>query len=230
VRELEAELERAAHDGRERENRVRTELEARRGELQSRLEASETCGSELQRSLAALGEELAGRERALEELRVRLEASERLCEERAREREKSEKREQALDERLEKERERVEAGARALAAQQASEDGLRHELADLKKQLATLGASHRTQQLKGDRLAKQIEDLERLVDEGKGALQVARDELREREVRIKALEKDLARAERAAADEKRKLVNVQDKLARREAALATTKNKRPRRP
>ena len=228
VRELELELERAAREAEEREVFAERELETRRSEFQSRLDASEACGVELQRSLAALGEELVGRERSLEDLRVRHEASERLGAERVRELERSQKREHLLEERLDKERERVDAGARALAEQQQSEDAARREIQDLKTQLATLSSSHKTLQLKGDRLAKQVADLETALDEARGNLKVARDEVRDRTIEIRGLEKDVARATRSAEEEKKRLVLLQQKQAKKEAARVNSKNSRPR--
>ncbi len=160
------------------------EFEQRAGVLEARLRSAEGEATDLEQRLAKRGQELAASKEGQAEARHL-----------AIELERAQKREATLEQRLEKERMRAQAALERLEAAGGVEAERKRELAAAREQLARVGASHRAVELKLDRTAKRVEELEAKLVEERTKARSLEEEGRVRLARVKTLESELVRAQ-----------------------------------
>ena len=168
----------------------KTEADERSAEMSERVAALEARDKRYEGEIEKLETKLGRREEELAALEGAKAAAKRLGTELVR----IEKHEGGLEDRLDKERERTDSMRERLHTTKEREAERKREFGDLKDRLAKLSASHKAAQLKLDRYAKRMAELEETLAEHKGRAKASAQEVRERDVRVRGLEAQLERA------------------------------------
>ena len=164
-------------------------------ELAGRVASMKAHEQRAEKELSAIEVKLASREREIEALKDAKAEAKRFSTELAR----AKRSETGLDGLLAKERERSEKTREKLHDVRDADAKRRSELDDWKERFAKLSASHKAVQLKNDRFAKRVTDLEHDVEVRKQKGIEATREKRERDVLVRGLESKLKKAEATGA-------------------------------